>query len=434
MFEKEIERYYDEHLDEMLASLAELIAIDSSFRDPAPEKGMPFGEGSARALAWVQSFGDSIGLHTRNIDNHVIAMDWAEKEPVLAILSHADVVPANPAEWTTPPFELSVREGNIYGRGSVDDKGPTVAVMYAAKCLKELGVKLDKSFRMVVGGNEERGCHDIEYYETKESFPDMVITPDGSFPVLNCEKGVIHMTFSAPFADDDISGIRAGSAINAVPDSCIVTAADGEREYSGKAAHGSRPENGDNAITKFLSEYSGGNALLVGLKRLFPHGEFDGASCGMGFEDSVTGRMTCSLNMLNTVDGRLCGGIDIRFPIDRTCAEISGIILGRLEAVGFSSDECESMEPHYVPEDSLLVQTLLGVYEKVSGRKGECIAEGGVTYVHNTAGGVAFGAEYPWEQNNMHGADEHIPLSTFRDNFLMYAHAIIELCSDKQGR
>ncbi|MBR4555219.1 MAG: Sapep family Mn(2+)-dependent dipeptidase [Ruminococcus sp.] len=433
MLEKEIEQYYTDHEQEMLDRLAELIAIDSSFSEPRPDEGMPFGEGSAKALGWVQSFGQEIGLITRSIDNYAVAMDWKDTEPALAILSHADVVPANAAEWTTPPFEMNVRDGCIFGRGSVDDKGPTVAVMYAAKCLKDLGVTLDRSFRMVVGGNEEQGCEDIKYYAEREPFPDMVITPDGSFPVLNCEKGMVHLTFSGGFDDSIISTISAGKAINAIPDSCTVTRCGGGHPevYQGKAAHGSRPQDGDNAVTRFLSGYRGSSRKLLALKKLFPRGEFDGRSCGLGFSDEMTGSMTCALTVLNREEGgELHGGIDIRFPIDRSCSEIKDIICSALERAGFRIDSCEGMEPHFVSPDSRLVQTLLSVYEKVSGRKGECIAEGGITYVHNTPGGVAFGAEYPWEQNNMHGADEHIPLSTFRDNFLMYAHALIELLKD----
>lgn len=420
MLEKEIAQYYTEHEQEMIAKLAEFIAIDSSVGTPDPKNGKPFGEGPAKALEWVQDLGREIGLHTRNIDNYVVAMDWAETDPVLAILSHADTVPADPAEWTSPPLELSVRDGNIYGRGTVDDKGPTVAVMYAVKCLKDLGVELPNSFRMVVGGSEEQGCEDIEYYAEREPFPGMVITPDGSFPVLNCEKGMVHLTFSAPFKGITLSGNRT---INAIPDKCF---ADG-RLVSGKAAHGSHPENGDNAVTKFLSGYNGDSPLLCALKELFPHGEFNGKSAGMGFSDPLTGDMTCALTILYTEDGRLHGGVDIRFPIDRTYSEVSSTVTGKLEAAGFAIDSCEGKEPHHVPKDSRLVQTLLNVYENVSGRKGECICSGGITYVHDTEGGVAFGAEYPWEENNMHGVDEHIPLSTFRDNFLMYAHAIIEL-------
>ena len=422
MLEKEIEQYYKEHEAEMLARLDELCSIDSSFRDPKPEEGKPFGEGSARALEWIQNFGQEIGLAVRNIDQRVIAMDWQEgKEPVLAILSHADVVPANAEEWTYPPFRATLVGDTVYGRGTIDDKGPTVAVMYAVKCLRELGVRLESSFRMVVGGNEEQGCEDIEYYAEREPFPEMVVTPDASFPVLNCEKGMVHLMFSAPYEGFEISG---GSVINAIPDKCV---ADGVL-YTGRAAHGSRPENGENAVTKFLSGYKGEAPQLHALAKLFPHGEFNGKSAGLGFSDPLTGDMTCALTILRTENGRLTGGIDIRYPIDRSYSEISGIICRTLESSGFVIDECEGMEPHHVPEESRLVQTLLSVYEKVRGEKGECIAEGGITYVHNTPGGVAFGAEYPWEQNNMHGADEHISLSTFRDNFLMYAHAIMELC------
>ena len=54
-----------------------------------------------------------------------------------------------------------------------------------------------------------------------------------------------------------------------------------------------------------------------------------------------------------------------------------------------------------------------------------------MTYVHDTEGAVAFGAEFPWEENNMHGDDEHISLETFRMNLNMYANAIAELCMDE---
>lgn len=60
--------------------------------------------------------------------------------------------------------------------------------------------------------------------------------------------------------------------------------------------------------------------------------------------------MTCALTILKTEGGRLHGGIDIRFPIDKTLAEISGIITSALESKGFKVDELDGMEPHYVDE------------------------------------------------------------------------------------
>ena len=64
----------------------------------------------------------------------------------------------------------------------------------------------------------------------------------------------------------------------------------------------------------------------------------------------------------------------------------------------------------------------------MKGEHGEPVSEGGVTYVHNTPGGVALGAEFPWEDNRMHGIDERISVETFKYNLNMYANAIARIC------
>lgn len=421
------------------------MSIDSSYSQP--EEGMPFGKGSAKALAWAEDFGKKLGLNVRNIDNYAVAMDWSDKDPKLGILSHLDVVPAGEG-WTYEPFGCTVDNGYIYGRGAIDDKGPSVAVLYAVKCLKEAGVELKHGLRLIMGGNEEGGCEDIEYYAKKESFPPMVVTPDGSFPILNCEKGMIHLEFCGKGKLDAegirISKVKGGTVINAIPGKTVCTAefdelpeftdcgaviSDGGFTVVGQSSHGSRPELGKNTVTALMSALAKkGCETAKKLSALFPHGEFDGSSAGMGFEDSVSGRMTCALTVFDYAEGSFKAGVDIRFPIDRTLGEMKGIITAALENSGFEIVSCDGMEPHYVPEDSELVQALLKTYEKVKGEKGECIAEGGITYVHETEGGVAFGAEFPDENNNMHGADEHISLETFKCNFLMYANAIMEIC------
>lgn len=421
------EKYFDEHMDEILRDLAEIISIESVADVNSPVK--PFGSGSAKALEWGMDFMKKLGMETKNFDNYAVRGDFGgENAPELAVLAHLDTVPAG-GGWSYPPFELTIDGGKLYGRGTIDDKGPAVAALWAAKAIRELNIPV-KNFRLIFGGNEEGGCEDMEYYEKQESFPENVFTPDGSFPVLNCEKGMVHLTFSAPFEDDIITSINGGTVINAIPDNCEVVFKDQKvRVYSGRSAHGSRPENGDNAVTKFLADYSknGENSLLKALAEIFPHGETCGKSAGLGFEDKISGMMTCALTILKTENGRLKGGIDIRFPIDRTYAEISGIIIKALNCAGFETDECSGMEPHYVPEESEFVQSLLKVYEDIKGEKGYCIAEGGITYVHNTEGAVAFGAEFPEEENNMHGGDEHISMETFRYNLNMYANAIAEI-------
>ena len=167
---------------------------------------------------------------------------------------------------------------------------------------------------------------------------------------------------------------------------------------------------------------------MKALNLLFPHGETDGASCGLGFSDDISGKMTCVLSMLNTKNGRLHGGIDIRFPLDRKKDEISDIICGKLREAGFDIDSCEGVEPHLTDENSDFVQSLLRVYERVTGDKGRCIAIGGGTYVHEIEGGVAFGAEFPNEDGRMHSPDEFITVENLLKNAEIMAEAIVEIC------
>ena len=452
-YKQAFEKYFDEHMDEILASLSEIISIQSVASTDSEVK--PFGEGSAKALAWGESFMKKLGMATCNADNYAVHGDYGQGEPVLAVLSHLDTVPAGEG-WSFDPFTLTQKDSNLYGRGTIDDKGPSVAVLYAVKAIKELNIPINRSFRVVFGGFEEGGCEDIKYYQQKFPFPKMVFTPDGSFPVLNCEKGLVHLTFKGELeqGEKSVPYLKAGTVINAVPGkagfvlsnvtgeelSKALDGLDGFRLNTepqqgllsgvlvGKSAHGSRPENGSNTATALASAFAKlGIKGFDRLSKVFVHGDHSGKAIGLGFSDKVSGEMTCVLTQLNIDKSSLTGGVDIRFPIDRTSKEIVGIISDALQASGFEVTGVESMEPHYVDEQSELVQKLLKVYEGVSGKKGECIAEGGVTYVHGTPGAVAFGAEFPWENNNMHGADEHISLETFRINLNMYANAIVEL-------
>ncbi|WP_297958805.1 Sapep family Mn(2+)-dependent dipeptidase [uncultured Ruminococcus sp.] len=428
----EIRKYLEAHKQEMTDLLAQLVAIPSI--QGKAEEGMPFGKEPAEALGLMLKKCAEYGLSADNVDNYAGSADISGTEPALAILTHLDVVPVG-AGWTTDPFVLRYEEDTdkLVGRGTIDDKGPAVAALFAARAVKELGIPLKKGVRLIFGTNEENGSADMEYYRKKRELPPMVFTPDGEYPVINAEKGMLRVYFSSDFDDDEILDIQAGTVINAVPQFCTVNMRneDGDEEeavYEGVSAHASTPWKGDNAITLFLDSYSGENLLLQELAQLFPHGQYDGKDCGLGFADPVSGDMTCVLSMLNTENGRICGGIDIRFPLDRTKAEIRDIITYELESSGFTVDSCEGVEPHCTDENSDFVQGLLRVYERVTGYKGCCIAIGGGTYVHEIVGGVAFGAEFPDTDCRMHSPDEFITLGDLLKNAELMAEAIVELC------
>lgn len=415
-----IHEYLESHKEEMISFLAELVAVRSVQNEPNGK--YPFGKKPAKALEKMLNKCSEYGFITENIDWYAGSADFNNTEPSLAILTHLDVVPEG-SGWSSAPYVLKRSEGRLIGRGTCDDKGPAVAALFALKAVRELNIPLKKGVRLIFGTNEENGSADLAYYRTKRKLPPMVFTPDGEYPVINGEKGMLRVYFSADYYGFSVNG---GEVINAVPQMCSV--GDGEccaTIYSGKSAHASTPEKGKNAVTLALSQESRGSKLLCGLAELFPHNEFDGKAV---FGDISEG-ITCVLSLLNTVENSLHGGIDIRFPLGRTKAEISKIICEKLESAGFKIDSCEGTEPHYTDENSEFVQSLLRVYERVTGDKGRCITIGGGTYVHEIDGGVAFGAEFPGEDGNMHGADEFITEDNLLKNAEIMAEAIIEICA-----
>ena len=276
----EIDNYIYSKKDDILSDLAQLIAIPSVMGEPS--ENAPFGAESKRALLKMTELCEKSGLSVTNYENAIISADlYSDKEIGLGILCHLDVVPVNESGWKTNPFELTEENGVLYGRGTIDDKGPAVAALYAVKCIKELNIPLKKGVRLIFGTNEENGSDDLEIYKKHDKFPPKVFTPDGSFPVINIEKGMMRSQFSGNISENSaVVGFSGGKIPNAVPDSASVilrgislenalSAINSDKsgaEFSaeengglvtinckGKSAHASTPETGINAITALVS-------------------------------------------------------------------------------------------------------------------------------------------------------------------------------------
>ena len=138
--------------------------------------------------------------------------------------------------------------------------------------------------------------------------------------------------------------------------------------------------------------------------------------------------MTCICSQLEIQGDKWVGMIDIRYPISTTKEAIFQQVQKRLQEANCSCKVIIQNDPHVVPKESPFVQTLLHIYEEETGEKGECIAIGGGTYVHDIPGGVAFGAEFPNWDYHMHGDDEFVPIEHLMKDVRMMAAAILELC------
>lgn len=440
----------EKNFESMIPALREIIAIPSiSVRENSET---PFGQECSRVLRTFLDMADDEGFYTNNFDNYAGTVGYNEKPVKLGILCHLDVVPVTEKDWVHRPFGGDIENGRIYGRGTVDDKGPAMAVLFAMKALKEAGIDLTHNVRFIVGCDEENGSTDLDYYLSKEKMPPLVFTPDGDYPVINIEKGMLRLRIRKNCSLSHIIKIKGGTVPNAVPSDAYaiikgiekfpenehvtVSYEDGEAcvSYKGTAAHASTPAEGLNAVTG-LAEYlcsleldEEEKKVFETLKSSFIHGDFSGKGCGIKMSDEKSGSLTQVLSIADYDGETLEFRIDVRYPVCGDKDDIIGKISSAVSEAGFELITDIASLPHCVDEDSEFIKTLLKVYEAETGLEGYCKAIGGGTYVHDIEGGVAFGAEFPGEENNMHGNDESISLESLLLNTKIIANAIYEIC------
>ena len=462
---EKIHGWMDGREDEFVAALAPLIAIDSTMGEAAP--GMPFGPGPAKALDAALALAREWGMATSGDEGYVGLADLNDKEDLLHILAHLDVVGAGD-HWETDPFTL-VRKGDlIYGRGTDDDKGPAVAALLAMRCVKELGIPMKGNVKLILGTDEETGSRDLQHYFSRHPFAPHSVTPDACFPVTNIEKAGYAPRFSRswsvqPAQERQLISLKGGIRTNVAPGNCtamirglketdirevmdsvqqttgvIFAAAEAEGllklDATGVQAHASTPDEGKNAITAMLElltrlPLAEDTALetVRTLNKLFPYGDNGGHALGIAMEDAVSGKLTLSLSLLTITDTGFSAQFDIRAPLCATPENTKAVVEEVFRGFGW---DCrgEFHEAHAVDADSPFIRTLLETYEEFSGRKGYCEAIGGGTYVHHIPGGVAFGAGEHDFDSRLHGANERASIRQLLLTAEIYAAVIARIC------
>ncbi|NLO46907.1 MAG: M20 family metallopeptidase [Clostridiales bacterium] len=463
---KLIDSWIDSHINEMISDLSLLVSIKSVKGTSSPD--IPFGEGPAKALNEALRICSSYGFFTKNHDNYVGTADLNQRETTLDILAHLDVVDEGEG-WTSNPYRLTVKDGYLYGRGTADDKGPAIAVLYAMRAVKESGITLKYNTRLIMGTDEESGSRDLEHYFMTEKSAPHTFTPDCAFPVYNIEKGgykpLIRKTWDLQTVLPRVVLFKGGYRLNVLPaEAEAVVAGITAEELSpivsnaaaafrvtcmhektdqgikitvrGKSAHAASPEEGNNGLTALigilaalpLSDCPSTQALRQ-LNEVFPHGDNHGKAAGIAMKDDISGDLTIVLSLMTMNEHGLTGRLDGRIPISANDDNCKAVFEKRLKSLGFSV-EGEMTKPHHTPADSPFIRTLLNCYERYTGKRGSCLSMGGGTYVHDIEGGVAFGATMPGFQSNIHGSGEHIALDDLITACKIYARVILEMCRE----
>ena len=431
----------------MKADLGQLVSFNSVYS----EDEKPFGSANRKVLDKALQLMAEKGLETENVDYYCGFGQAGSGDRLIGILAHLDIVPAGDG-WNTDPFDMTEKDGFLYGRGVSDDKGAAVASMYALKYLIGEGYDFHSRVRLILGCNEESGSGCIAHYVKKYGHIDYGFTPDGNFPGIYAEKGMLgadvigHDTKILSIAGGDVSNAVCKKVTAELPEASFdeeklrtylqehKIAFDLEKKENiiltvyGVSAHASMPDLGVNAFAylmealhhagfedSFVSWFHEHFALTV-------HGEI------LGYEKIRDDISDTSINFgVVSMSGKdLHVTLDMRFPVKtdgktaRSLLEISDE--NNEVAVNFIE------EPLYFDINSPMIRALKKAYVDVTGDdKTEMEAIGGGTYAKAIHNCIAFGCEFIGENNHIHDVNECLSIEALKKQVELYVAAIRNL-------
>lgn len=155
-------QYIDDNGDRFIEELKDFLRIPSISADPQ------YNAETRRAADYVAQAAAAIGLENVAVmetpGHPAVYADWlhAPGMPTVLIYGHYDVQPPDPLDlWTTPPFEPDVRNGNIYARGSIDDKGQVFMHMKSIEAWMRTAGSLPVNVKLIIEGEEEVGSPNL---------------------------------------------------------------------------------------------------------------------------------------------------------------------------------------------------------------------------------------------------------------------------------
>ncbi|HEU1642575.1 TPA: dipeptidase [Streptococcus pneumoniae] len=433
--------------DEFLISLKTLISYPSVLNEG--ENGTPFGQAIQDVLEKTLEICQDIGFTTYlDPKGYYGYAEIGQGAELLAILCHLDVVPSgDEADWQTPPFEATIKDGWVFGRGVQDDKGPSLAALYAVKSLLDQGIQFKKRVRFIFGTDEETLWRCMARYNTIEEQASMGFAPDSSFPLTYAEKGLLQVKLHGPGSDQ--LELEVGGAFNVVPDKANYQGPLYEQVCNGLKEAGYDYQSTEQTVTvlgvpKHAKDASQGiNAVIRLATILAPLQEHPALSFlatqagqdGTGRQifgdiaDEPSGHLSFNVAGLMINHERSEIRIDIRTPVLADKEELVELLTICAQNYQLRYEEFDYLAPLYVAKDSKLVSTLMQIYQEKTGDNSPAISSGGATFARTMPNCVAFGALFPGAKQTEHQANECAVLEDLYRAMDIYAEAVYRLAT-----
>lgn len=436
----EFNKKADEYKEELIKSIRRLVKINSVEGKKLDDA--PFGSGPKEALEEALKISRELGFKTKNIENAIGYAEYGESDDYIGIIGHVDIVPEGDG-WNYNPFDVSIDNEKIYGRGVLDNKGPIMAVLYGMKIIKDLNLPISKKIRVIFGTNEETGFCDIPYYLKEEKPPIMGFTPDCKYPAVYGERGILDLTiWSKKIENINIKSIKGNFKNNIVPDFAEIEFYNNVNKYDetkmisakGKQAPGNAPESGVNAVTKLCKTILEANDFINDKETLdfikFIYKSFyenhSLSKLNINFSDEISGDLVINPYEIKMDNGKIGISIVFRYPISYKYEDMISIIRSIIKE-GYTLSENRRMDSVCFDKDSYLLKKLKEAYEDVTGFDGTPVTTTGGTYAKVFPNIVAFGPSFPGQKGIAHNSDEYMDIEDLITNLKIYTNALYNL-------
>ncbi len=434
---EKIENIFEQYIKD----LEQLIKIPSVLEEDGEK---PFGKHIQHSLEKMLEIAEKMGFSTYIDPEGYYGYAQVGEGEMFGVLGHLDVVPAGSLDnWNTDPFELVRKDGKLYGRGVQDDKGPTLAAMYALKLLLDDGYKLTKQVRFIFGTDEESLWRGIDKYKEKEEMPTAGFSPDSTFPLVYAEKGLLQCVLVSKPSGINFSG---GDAFNSVPskvkydlDSKDKFKANLEKfkfehtqdlEVIGKPVHAQVADTGINAIVR----------TFIAMQDIYPNSNAINFVCDTFNEDAnakaifgdisdeFSGKLMFNLGKFEFNNDYEKLFIDIRIPVTVKKEEVVEKLIEEAKKYDLVYEEFDWLRSIYVAKDSHLITNLMAAYQEVTGDlESEPVSSGGATYARAMDNCVAFGAVLKTGVKTEHQPNECIVEADMKIAMQIYMKAFEKL-------
>lgn len=461
-----LDTFVDANRDKMIEDLKSLVKIDSTLSEPKSDA--PLGEGVKCVLETVDALFSREGFLTDNHSKYTLAKyaPGEQNAPEIGIFAHGDVVPVDASDWDHDPFDPQIKEGCLFGRGSIDDKPGIITALYAMKFIKENVPGFKSKVTAFTGGCEETSMEDIEIFAKENPMPDLSIVPDCDFPVSLGEKSIFHFWSKSDETLCDIIRFEGGSAFNIVLGKAIaeikstdiikteikklISLSDHKDSYSitetddtlvlkatGIPAHAAMPEGSLNAaylLSDILSRCMG---LCDGDRRVMRFtSELTADSYGTGLKinhtDKNFGKLTAATGMCKMDGGHLMLSFDVRHGAAVTASELAADVEDLLFENHWSVNLEQPMPGFEIDKNSAAAKRFIEVYRDFSGDKNaQPFYSSGGTYARHLKNAFSVGTRVNYIKPQIpcgeeHQANEGICIDSFIEAFKIITAMVIE--------